>query len=263
MTDNVRSIISLIKIVILAAVIITAYVRMRRESGPAPAPMIFFTLGTACHLCTEAYYLAHLLLASWDRMPYFSVEDIGIYGSFLLFSSSLQTAMPHSGKYAPRFIALGTIFTLINAGLYVYYDTELIPAFFYFLVMGAFMVIILQSLEDMGIMSRRLFSAFAAGAALQSVLLIIDPFLGGTAKTVVLYMESILWFAALAYLISNTVIALVHKNPKALPLSFAAFLCTIFTMYMSYDPWYSVADILSATVNILMYLAVLQEVKRE
>ena len=263
MTDNVRSIISVIKIAILAAVIITAYVRMRRETGSAPAPMIFFTLGTACHLCTEAYYLAHLLLASWDRMPYFSVEDIGIYGSFLLFSSALQTAMPHTGKYAPRFIVLSGIFTLVNAGLYVYYDTELIPAFFYFLVMGAFMVVILQSLEDMGAVSRRRFAAFAVDAALLSVLLIAEPFCSGTAKTVVFLLESVLWFAALVYLISNTVIALLHKEPKALPFSFAAFLSSIFTMYMSYDPWYSIADILSATMSILMYIAVLQEVKRE
>ena len=73
--------------------------------------------------------------------------------------------MPHSGKYTPRIVILSGIFTLINAGLYVYYDTELIPAFFYFLVMGAFMVVILQSLEDMGAVSRRRFAAFALDAA--------------------------------------------------------------------------------------------------
>ena len=262
MTDYARSIISLIKIVILAAVILIAYIRMRKAEGPAPAPMIFFTLGTACHLCTEAYYFAHLLLASRNRMPYFSVEDIGIYGSFLLFSSGLQTAMPHTGKYAPRLVILSGLFTLINAGLYVYYDTELIPAFFYFLVMGAFLVVILQNLEDLGAVSGRQYAVLAAGTALQSVLLLTDPFCSGTAKTVLLTLEAILWGAALVYLISNTVIALRRHAPKALPLSFAAFLCSIFTMYMSYDPFYSVADILSASVSVLMYLAVLQEVKR-
>ena len=76
MMDHVRTIISLIKIMILTGVVITTYFYMRKKAGTAPAPMVFFTLGTACHLCTEAYYLAHLLLAARDRMPYFSAEDI-------------------------------------------------------------------------------------------------------------------------------------------------------------------------------------------
>ena len=263
MMDHVRTIISLIKIMILTGVVITTYFYMRKKAGTAPAPMVFFTLGTACHLCTEAYYLAHLLLASRDRMPYFSAEDIGIYGCFLLFSSSLKAMHPHSGKFDMRFIAFSTVFTLINSGLYIYYGTEPVTALFYFMTMGNFLVIIWQSLEDMGAVSKRKFRIFAAGGGLLSVLLVCEIFFEGTDKTIVFYAESVIWFAALAYLICSSVSSLVRKAPKAAPLAFATFLCSLFTMYMSYDPWYSAADILSACVNILMCLAVMQEVKRE
>lgn len=262
MTDNVRVIISLIKIAILALAVISAYIRVRKEGGQSPAPLTFFVLGTACHLCTEAYYLAHLLLASKNRMPYFSAEDIGIYGSFLLFSSCLKTAVPHSGKYAAKFVVLSGVFTLINAGLYVHYGTEIIPALFYFLVMGTFMVAILQSLEDLGSLSGRRFALFAAAAAFLSALLLVEPLLFGGAKTVVLYLEALVWFAVMVYLVWRTAGALKSGDRRALPLAFATFLCSIFTMYMSYDPWYSIADILSASFNILIFAAVLQEVKR-
>lgn len=261
MAGHMWQAVSIFKIVILTAVVIASIVFMKRNDRRNPAFMTFFTLGTGCYLCTEIYYISNLLLKDSDRLPYFSAEDIGTYGGILLLTSCLHAAFPHKGSYNRRHIIFSAGFSLANAGLYVYYGTESISALIYAVVFGMFMAVILQCLEDMGALSRTGLYFFYAGSAVLCILLIAELFVNEQLTAVLGTAEAVFWFSAIVWLTICTVEALRKKQPEAVPFSFAVFLVCIFAMYMSYDPWYSIADILSALITFPILLSLSREVE--
>jgi hypothetical protein len=189
-------------------------------------------------------------------MPFFSTEDIGVYGALLLLTSCLKSVCPPNGGHSPRNIIFGVGFSLVNAAIYRCYGMELIPALFYAAIMSALLIAILQSLEDSECLTHKRFVALSAAAALLCALLVIELFVEGTAASLIAGAETLIWFAVLTYLFIRIWKALSGRKVEAVPLGIAVFLICILTMYTTYDPWFAIADILSAIVVFPLVVAV-------
>lgn len=250
---------SIIKIVVFTTVIVVCCVRMKRNIHFASPYMIFFVLATSCLLAEEAYFLFHLVLKESERMPFFSAEDIGAYGGLMLFTASLRTCLKCENKYAIRHIVFAFAFSVINAILYVYYGTEIPSAAIYAATMGFFLLNILQCFDDMKVLTPRKFVGLWLAGMTLCTLLILEIHIADIAGEGLVIAESFFWFSAMAYIIVRLIIELRNKRQTAVALSYALWLLCLFTMYMTYNPWYSIADIMSAVSTVAIYLALSRE----
>lgn len=250
---------SIFKIAIFITVIVICCVRMKKDNHFASPYVIFFVLSVSCLLAEEAYFLFHLVLRESERMPFFSAEDIGAYGGLMLFTASLRTCLKCDNKYSVRHIVFAGGFAVVNAGMYVYFGTEILSAAIYAATMGYFLVNILQCFDNMKVLNFKKFVVLRVGGALLCALLILEMFIDEDWGKLWVGMEAFLWFAAMAYVIVRTVNELRSKRPTAVALSYALWLLCLFTMYMSYNPWYTIADTMSAVSTIPIYMALARE----
>lgn len=260
MPDNILIVVSITKIVILVGVVIGASFFIRRHEGIELSALTFFALGSACYMGTEVYYLSNLLLKESIRYPYFSADDIGSLGAFLLFASCLLRIKPQT-RYKGKFLGLGFGFAFFNAIFYTYYGTDHLFALFYGVILGFFAVILLQRLADVGMLTKRRFYVLVTWAVFLCIFIIAEIISNDGIKEIFSTLQAVFFFVVIIWLLVRLKKTFKNKEKEAVFLSFSIYLVCIFTMYMTYDPWYSIADILSAFITIPILILVARIVK--
>ena len=224
---------------------------------------VLFAFALATSLAGELYWVAHLLLT---QSPYlmFSVEDAASTGMFLLFAASLSTATPpRESSFAIAGLACAT---LIGAHIHLWigWSGDVVRN-----IVSGIAFWRLVHVTVCGLSASHTLSRLQAGTMI--ALSVINTFLALLQYTVTdlqtSLFDSLLLVGLFTELLAFLSFALYVRfrklsNPLgAASLAFASYVCARCTMYLSYEPFYTLADLCVTASLPLMFWGITHATK--
>lgn len=255
---NSEAIFDLFRIIILAF-ILSGCIRMicRKKNI---ACVVFFTLGIACILLSECYWLTYDILRPDSRMP-FAANEIGEWSLFLLLGSALSALHPSEYMKYKKEMAMVVLFVGGNVALWIGWSGEWIQDILTGVTFSCFLFALVCRIKREDVLKGgKGIVTVAAGFLLllgQAVTFLVPE---GTRKILDMGCYALM-FTVLFILIVETVWKLVKKqNSQTMCFSFISFAWCVVTLYMSSGTFYLAAMVFSAVCFILMYVALKREV---
>lgn len=246
--------VSIIKMLTEAVLIILSMISIKRTKKVSE---VFFMLGVACILVAELYWFTVYNLSLTLKLTFLSAQDIGIWGALLLLTSCLRAAVPQKKKMKPVYIVGAMLLSGTNAAIYIYYENGIFQSIVYGVVLWYFTAVILQTLDDTGVFAKKKHEYAMAGSYMLIMVVEIVMILSqGTVRTVLDYLCEAMWFTVLSVLTVAVVRRIRSQSESAVPFAMLLGLTCILTMYLSFNPFYSIADVLLAVSMVFMFTAV-------
>ena len=252
-----ESILNIFQTSVLLRVFLGAIRLIRKEKNTVY--LVFFAFAVLSALLSDLYWMAYNLIRPETRMP-FAANEIGEWALFLMLGASLQNMSHH--RFAKKEMFFAGLFAAANTALWIAWSGEWFQDILTGLVLGYFFCHLVAEIKQSDVFSK--WEWWLVG--LSSTILIAAQ--AGTffvtdavRKPLDLFCYCIL-FAMDLYLISRAVVAYRTKSQVARTVSraFAAFACSIVTMYMSDGYFYMAALILTTICFPMMLLALRKEV---
>lgn len=257
---NSEAILDLIRIVVLTF-ILAGCIRLifRRKNM---AFVVFFTLGMACILLSDFYWLAYDVLRPDSRMP-FAANEICEWSLFLLLGSALFSGCPREYLRWKAEIFTVVVFVGCNVVLWIGWSGEWVQDILTGAALSYFLCALVCRIKRESILKRvSEIHLYSAGFLL--ILGQTGTFYLPAIKGILDLACYILMFTVLAVLIIVTVLSFWKNNPsKTVCLSLISFAWCVITLYMSSGGFYFAASVLSAVCFLLMYAALKKEVTAE
>ena len=116
---------------------------------------------------------------------------------------------------------------------------------------------LIRGLNRTEILSRKEWSAFGIGSAGIFLLQTIAVLTEGTVVKILDFASSVIWFAGSLFFLVRIIRTLRGDRPDEglLSLVVAGYTWIICTMYLSGDPYYTIADLINTVVLILIMVA--------
>lgn len=249
-----------LQVLVLLAVVI-GYFRLARRAEDN-LYLIFAALSTATLMISTVYYVTHSFLREGMRVP-FAANDIADFGTFLLMSAALRSALG-TGKGKLRGVMLGAAaFAVANVCLWICWSGEWVRDILGGLSFGYFICICIRSVYLTEAMERWeravLWILCAVLIAVQvATLVTVDPLhlILDTAGYGLLSLGE----ALLMLRIVLTFRAGNHGD-AALSLCYFAFCWNAVAMYMSAGVYYTVFANLMTLYALLVLFATWKKVK--
>ncbi len=224
--------------------------------------LIFTALSFATLMLSTLYYLAHTYLREGMRVP-FAANDIADFGSFLLFSTALRSALGLPRRGMAGVTAAAAIFAAANVCLWIGWSGEWVRDILGGLSFGWFLCVCIRSVYFTGALGRRgraaLWAVSAVLTALQTAIFFVPAALKGPMD----WGATALMGAAELWLLMRILPALRPERSAeaALSLTFTGYCWNCVCMYMSAGIPYDVFANLMSLHLLLILLAVRKKVR--
>ena len=251
-----------LQVLVLLAVVVGYFHLARRAENNLY--LIFAALSTATLMISTVYYVTHSFLREGMRVP-FAANDIADFGTFLLMSAALRSALG-TGKGRLRGVMLGAAaFAVANVCLWICWSGEWVRDILGGLSFGYFICVCIRSVyltEAMGRWERAVMWILCAVLiAVQVAALVTEDPLHLILDTVGYGLLS-LGEALLMLRIALTFRA-GDRCDAALSLCYFAFCWNAVAMYMSAGVYYTVFANLMTLYALLVLFATWKKVKAE
>lgn len=256
---NVEAILDLIRAIVLILILLGTFRFIGLEKFTAR--VIFFTLGVACILFSDLYWLAYDLLRPETRMP-FAANEIGEWALFLLLGTSLCFGKPLRFREAKWEMLCAVLFSAANAALWIAWSGEWVQdiltglAFAYFLCA---LVSQIKTEKQFSVSRLRMLGILCVLLIAGQTATFLVP--EAARKPLDLLCYGFLFAVALC-LLARAARAIIKNDDPARDVcdTFIAFAWIVVTMYMSEGGFYAAAYALSAICFPLMFLTLKKEV---
>ena len=224
--------------------------------------LIFAALSAATLLLSTLYWVAHSLLREGMRIP-FAANDVADFGTFLLLSASLYSAVGTGRGRLPGVTAAAAAFALVNIGLWIGWSGEWLRdilggiAFGYFVCVCVRSVYLAEALERGWRIALWAISWIAVAVEAAGFFVSAEQCAAlWKVGTVVLLLGEIL-------LLIRTLLSLRAgcSAEASMSLSFICFCWSSVAMYMSEGAAYTFFSALSSLHMLLMLLSIRKKVK--
>ena len=257
---NSEAILDLFRIIVLIFVLIGCIRLILVKKNKA---FVFFTLGIACILLSDFYWLAYDVLRPDSRMP-FAANEICEWSFFMLLGSALAFGFPREYLWRRKEIPAVVIFVIGNVALWIGWSGEWMQDILTGVALSCFLCALVCRIKYDGVFD----GTSGILLAVVAFLLILGQagtfFVNEEFRKILDMGCYILMFVVLAALIVGTILAIKgKKNTEIVSLSFSSFAWCVVTMYMSSEGFYLAAMMLSAVCFLLMYVALKREVMAE
>lgn len=244
-------------IVQIGVLLYVSYRNLRnlQRRGPwVPAVLYMFILVTM--LATGFYWVTHVLMTG-EYLYGFSAMDIGEIGIFLLLAAMLGASFDEPLSRDLPALAAALLFSFGNAALWGAWKGAWVRD----MIAGLFLTILVYTLirglnrtESMG---RKEWTAFGIGSAGIFLLQTVAVQMEGTVVKALDFASSVIWFAGILYFLVRIIRILRGDRPDEglLSLVVAGYTWIICTMYLSGDPYYTIADLINTVMLFLIMVA--------
>lgn len=258
---NSEAILDLFRIVVLVFVLIGCIRLMLMKKNMAF--VIFFTLGIACILFSDFYWLVYDVLRPNSRMP-FAANEICEWSLFLLLSSALSANYPREYWSWKKEKFAVVLFVIGNVALWIGWSGEWMQDILTGVALSCFLCSLVCRVKYEGVLNG-IWGILLAAAGFILILGQAGTFFAPERISKILDRSCyVLMFSVLAILIFFTILSLIKgTSAQSTCLSFVSFAGCVVTMYMSSEGFYLAAMILSAVCFVLMYAALKKEVMEE
>lgn len=253
-------IIDLIQVVVLFISVIICFRYARRTEDNLY--LVFSALSAVTLMLSTLYYLAHSILLEGVRVP-FAANDIADFGTFLLISAALNTAVGANWRKLHLITAAAAIFAAANVFLWISWSGEWLRDILGGLPFGIFICSCVRSIYLTGAMKRWERSCMWTLCFLLTAVETVSLYLPGTGKTVMETIGAALMGVGALLLLVRIFLQLRSGRSAnaAVALSFSGFCWNSICMYMSADPVYSVFSGLCILNFLLILLSIRKKVR--
>lgn len=260
---NSEAILDLFRIIILVFVL-SGCIRLlfRRKNM---AFVVFFTLGIACILLSDCYWLAYDLLRPDSRMP-FAANEICEWAFFLLLGSAISSRYSKEYFRWKKEIVAVLLFVTGNVALWIGWSGEWLQDILTGVAFACFLCALVNQIKQEGILDGGwgillTVAGFVLILGQAGTLLEVIP---EPVRKILDYSCYFLMFALLVTFMIRTVLSFGEKKySRTMCFSFLCFAWNVVTMYMSGDIFFLAAMCLSMVSFLLMYVALKREVTAE
>ena len=250
----------ILQLLVLALALVAYFRYARRLKGSLY--LIFTALSSATLLLSLTYYLAHTYIREGMRVP-FAANDIADFGTFLLMSTALCSAVGTEWGRFRGVTAGAAVFAAANTCLWIGWSGEWVRDILGGLSFGYFICVCIRSVYLTHAMSRWerilmwVISSLLIAAETGTFFVPAGPkaLLDGIGTALMLVGEALLLVRLLLALRPG------KSCDGALSLAFLGLCWNNTSMYMSADPVYTVFSNLMTLHLLLMLLAVRKKVR--
>ena len=247
---------SLTTIVPLGVIIYVSYRNLRalQKKGPwVPAVLFMFIL--TIWLSTGFYWTTHTLMME-EFLYDFSAMDIGENGLFLLMAALVGASFREPLPRDLSAFVTSFVFAMGNALLWGVWNGSWLRDIIAGLFLWLLVYTLIRGLKQTGSMNRSTWIFFGVGSAGILLLQIATALTKGTISAVFDFSSEVFWFLGILYFIFRIVRFLREDLPEKGAVILACAGCTwvLCTMYMSSEPYYTIADLINVFMLLLMML---------
>lgn len=241
---------------IIQIVLYTAlYILTMRINGLKPALRLLYMLWVATSLALNLYYLVHVLQNKGLYLP-FSAVLVATAGIYILLPSALKYNFDIRLRQGTVAGTIAAVIGALNVGLWALWSGSYLEDVLLLLPFMYFVVIVVRSMEITGIFSLAEWIVYGSGSAMIIVLQVLIYFTEGTIYTVLDTVASVLMFSATLYTLFKAMEKLRRgTGDEALTASAATFLMASMTMYLSYEPLYFIAELVTVIAALFTYFS--------
>ncbi|MBR5708925.1 MAG: hypothetical protein IKX41_06030 [Oscillospiraceae bacterium] len=248
---------------IAALVVICARTYRRLDRREKYLPTILFLFGMVALMLSELYWLVHGLIRPDFRFPY-SSSEISQDGGLLLLAAALVALLGRSRKKMLAVTVGAVCFTLINIALWILWSGEWFKDIFDGIFFTYYVVVVARSIKRTGGLYKREWKCLVlVGAALMAGETLWSFVPEQTQIMADVFNYSVI-IAVFLFFLVKIIISLRRGDAPArsLCLAYGGFTWSLFSMYMSADPYYLVPFVGSTVMMVLMHVAMEREVVR-
>ncbi len=224
--------------------------------------LIYAALSAATLLLSTLYWVAHNLLREGLRIP-FAANDVADFGTFLLLSASLYSAVGTGRGRLPGVTAAAAVFAVANIGLWIGWSGEWLRDILGGISFGYFICVCIRSVYLTEAMERgwriALWSISWIVVAVEAAGFFVSAeqcaVLWDVGTVILLLGEMLLLIQALRTLRAGC------SADASMSLSFTCFCWSSIAMYMSEGAAYTVFSTLCSLHMLLMLLSIRKKVK--
>ncbi len=255
--DVFRYVVNGLQVAVILYCIVRSLNGLRSQTHPLVS--VFFALGLLCFFVNDLYWLTHLMMGK-GAYPPFSACDISAIGLYLLLSSALDVVFREDTRDVRVVTIPAVVFAACNTALWIIWSGEWFQQIVSGLAFACLLFSSARGLKCSGALSRREWRFLAAACGFLIPAEAVLPLLsGGVYKAVDLLCYGVM-FGFMAFFLLRTIHEHRHgSSDAALGIAFAGYSWALVTLYLSAEPYYTVAD----TIIILFIGLMLPAVRRK
>ena len=237
----------------------------RKKNGAFVLPLAFFAFAMVTLATSDLYWLAFTILRPETRMP-FSATEIGECGVFLLLSASLSAALPKDlsrRALSPATLLPALLFSACNTALWIGWNGSYLTNVLTGLALWALLAVCLSALVQtaaLGKAGMTILGVWAFGLTVLQGSTFLAPENIRAITDAVCYVLIFAGYALLTVWILRGVICREPAN-RLLALTFSQTCLSLYALYMSADPMYSVVFFLMTVCIVFCFLALRRAAK--
>ena len=251
---------TVIQIIILLFIII----RILKMPGSIHRSMaaVFFLFGSISFVFSNIYWIVFDALRPDVRMP-FAANEFGEAAIYLLYGSVLAVSLPKNGRFFSKEILLTVLFSAANIILWIGWSGEWLQDILGGLAFGYFLCMAVQALKHEQAFSSADWHILGIGSAVLIALQAGTFFAPDTVRAGFDLCAYILMTAVGVFFVIKGIRAFLKKQSPGIlkALSFAGFGWSTTCLYMSTDPWYTIAMCAGTFMLLLALDAIGKEVR--
>ncbi len=259
----VSVVLNILQILVLTVIAVLTVLRLRRIK--ASVILVFYLYGIVCTILSDFYWLAMDIMLPEKRIR-FGVNEIAEAGLFLLFASTVNIVFRceyNKKKIYPEVFA-AVVYSAGIVCLWIGWTSEWVKDILSGLALGFLICSTVRLLKASQALKKAEWVVLGTGAfmllILQELIFAVPAYVGKILDIIcyVIMFGWMLWMVVRA-LYSMTK---AHRSRKreeciqAFSLAMTSFLCAINTMYMSGEPMYNPAYIISTCTFLMLMFAV-------
>ena len=252
---NLQLIASSGNLIIQIAVYASLYIFTMRINGLKPPFRLLYMLWVATSLALNLYYLVHVLQNKGLYLP-FSAVMVATAGIYILLPSALKYNFDIRLRRGTVAGFIAAVIGVLNVCLWILWSGSYLENILLLLPFVYYVVIIARSIEITGIFSLAEWAIYGFMSAAVIVMQTLLYFAEGTAYTVLDTIASVVMFSATLYMLFKATEKLRRgTGDEALTASAATFLLAQMTMYLSYEPLYFIAELITVIAALFTYFS--------
>lgn len=252
---------NIIQIAALIVICVRTYRRLDRREKYLPT--ILFLFGMVALMLSELYWLVHGLIRPDFRFQY-SSSELSQDGALLLLSGSIIALLGRSREKLLPVTVGAACFSLINIVLWIVWSGEWFKDIFDGIFFTYYVVIVARSIKRTDGLFKREWRCLALVGAALIAGEVLWSFVPEHVQILADLFNYSIIIAVLLFFLVKILKSLRRGDAplRSLCLAYGGFTWSMFSMYMSAEPYYYVPFFGSTVMMVLMHVAMEREVAR-